>query len=142
MRTDANTANKEASPKELVYPELSYQLIGILFQAHKELGRYCNEKQYGDRVEVLLQEKKISYQREYVLPVSFAGEHPARNKVDFVVENKIVLELKTKPMITREDYYQTQRYLRALERKLGILVNFRKKYIAPKRILNSEVEIY
>jgi len=56
-----------------------------------------------------------------------------------LIDNKIVLEIKTKKMLTREDYYQTKRYLTALNKKLAILVNFHQRYLTPKRILNSGV---
>ena len=59
--------------------------------------------------------------------------------VDFLIENKVVLELKAKRMLTREDYYQVRRYLGALDFKLGLLINFRDKYVRPRRILNSGV---
>ena len=125
--------NKE----KLIYPELSYKITGILFDTHNALGRFRNEKQYGDKIEKYLTDFGIQYGREQVLPQSFEGEAEGRNKVDFLVDDKIILEIKAKRILTKEDYYQTKRYLVALSKKLGILVNFRQKYIAPKRILNG-----
>lgn len=125
--------------QKIIHAELSYTITGILFQTHNELGRYCNEKQYGDRVEQLLRNSSIQYEREKVLPPSFEGEQSGRNKVDFLIENKVVLELKSKRLITKEDYYQTKRYLAALGKDLGILVNFRQQYLTPKRVLNVRV---
>lgn len=123
---------------ELVYPELSYEITGILFDVHNELGRYCNEKQYADLIEKKLKEQKISYEREKILPVSFEGENINRNRIDFIIENKIILELKCKRMIEKSDFYQMMRYLTACNKKLGLLVNLRAKYLQPKRILNSQ----
>ncbi len=71
------------------------------------------------------------------MPPSFVNEFKGRNKIDFIIDDKIILETKAKRIITNEDYYQIKRYLIAFDKKLGILVNFRKKYITPKRILNS-----
>ncbi len=124
---------------QLIYPDLSYKINGVLFAAHNELGRFCNEKQYSDAVERYLKKLKVKYEREKVLPPSFEGEQK-RNKIDFLIENKIILEIKAKNLLTREDYYQVKRYLLALNKKLGILANFRKKYIEPRRILNSLAE--
>jgi GxxExxY protein len=104
------------------------------------LGRFCNEKQYGDAVEKYLKELKIEYEREKILPLSFEQKLRARNKIDFLIENKIILEIKAKRLLTRDDYYQGKRYLASLNKKLGLLVNFRDKYIKPKRILNSLVK--
>lgn len=122
---------------KVIYPELSYKITGILFAVHNELGRFCNEKQYGDKIERYLNDLGIRHERERVLPVSFDGEIEGRNKVDFLIDGKMILEIKAKRIITKEDYYQVKRYLVALGKKLGLLVNFRQKYITPKRILNS-----
>ncbi|MBI4135091.1 MAG: GxxExxY protein [Candidatus Sungbacteria bacterium] len=127
------------SKPQLIHPEFSYQLNGILFAVHNERGRYCNEKQYGDAIEKYLKTYHLIYEREKVLPPSFAGEVAGRNKIDFVVDDKILLELKTKRVLDRQDYYQTRRYLAALGIKLGILVNFRDKFLRPRRVLNSNI---
>lgn len=122
---------------KVIYPELSYKITGIFFGAHNELGRFCNEKQYSDYIENHLKKLGIKYEREKVLSPSFDNELPGRNKIDFLVENKIVIEVKAKRILGREEYYQTRRYLKALGKKLGIIVNFREKYLRPKRVLNS-----
>ena len=70
--------------QKIIHAELSYAITGILFQAHNELGRYCNEKQYGDKIEQLLKDSSVAYEREKVLPPSFGGEQDGRNKVDFL----------------------------------------------------------
>jgi len=121
----------------LVYPDLSYRINGVLFATHNELGRFCNEKQYSDYIESYLKKFKIKYERERVLSPSFSEELKGRNKIDFLIEDKIILEVKAKHVLTRDDYYQTRRYLMALNKKLAIIVNFHKKYIIPQRILNS-----
>jgi len=122
----------------LIYADLSYEITGALFAVHNELGRFCNEKQYGDRIEQEFKARSIKYEREKILPASFEGEVAGRNKIDFIIEDKIILEIKARRILTKEDYYQVIRYLKAFDKKLGLLVNFRAKYIEPKRILNSE----
>ena|SRR3972149_2369479 len=126
---------------KVIFPKLSYEISGIFFKTHNKLGRFCNEKQYGDFVENLFKENKIQYEREKELAESFDGERKGRNKVDFLIEKKIILELKAKRILLREDYYQVKRYLEAMDLKLGILVNFRDKFLKPKRILNSKVKL-
>lgn len=90
-----NTNNQNNS--ELIYPELSYEVTGVCFAAHNALGPYAREKQYGDIIEERLKEKKIPYKRE--LAIASSG-----NIVDFLVDGKIILELKSKRLLTREDY--------------------------------------
>ena len=123
--------------KNILYPELSYKICGFCFYIHNKLGRYRNEKQYGDAFEELLKENKVKYVREKPLLPSFKGEKERRNIPDFIVEDKIIIELKTKPMILKEDYFQMRRYLISHNKDLGLIVNFRQKYLYPKRILNK-----
>ena len=125
--------------KDIIYSDLSFKVVGILFKVHNKLGRYCNEKQYGDLIKKYLNDSKIKFEREKVLPESFEGEKPRRNKIDFLIEDKIILEIKATRVITKEDYYQVRRYLEALNLKLGIIVNFRNLYLRPKRVLNSNI---
>ena len=123
---------------KVIYKDLSYKIIGLLFKAHKQLGQFRNEKQYDDYFEILLKENNIKYLREYKFVDNRFGIEKARCICDFIIEDKIIIEFKAKNYITKEDYYQLRRYLITLNLKLGILVNFRQKRLAPKRVLNSE----
>lgn len=125
--------------KELIYGGITYQINGVLFNVHNELGRYCNEKQYSDAIEKKLKESGLIYEREKILPPSFDGETKGRNKIDFLIQNKIILEVKVKNIVGREDYYQSRRYLEALKVKLALIVNFRNRELRIKRILNPNV---
>lgn len=116
---------------KLLYPELSYCVAGICFSAHNELGPYAREKQYGDIVERLLTERSIPFQREYAIGSS-------GNILDFLIDQKIILEIKAKRIFTREDYEQAQRYLQATDIRLALLVNFRNKYLKPVRIVKID----
>ena len=77
--------------------------------------------------------------REYHLPKSFDGEAKNRNIADFLVEGKIILEIKARATISREDYYQLRRYLSSSNCELGIIVNFRRRQLVPKRVLNTSL---
>jgi len=124
----------------VIFPELSYKICGFCFYLHNKLGRYRNEQQYTDGLEELLKENKTEYIREKTLPPSFKGEKARRNVPDFIIENKIVVDLKAKDFITKEDYFQLRRYLISANKKLGLLVNFRQRYLYPKRILNKDIQ--
>lgn len=122
---------------EILYRELSYVLTGLFFRIHKELGRFCREKQYSDRFEQLLIENKFDYKREFEI-CRLQHESPDGNRVDFLIDSKIIVDFKAKNYITKEDYYQMQRYLRGANLELGMIVNFRQSHLKPKRVLNSE----
>ena len=95
---------------KLIYPELSYIITGMLFKVHNEIGRYGREIQYGNLLAKIFDQEKINYKREFI--VIGTG-----NIVDFFVEDKIILELKAKDYINKDDYYQLQRYLQILDVK-------------------------
>ena len=122
--------------KNLIYKDLTYKINGLCFKAHKKLGRFCKERQYSDEVEKLLKENNIFYCREFDLH-KLNPDSPKGNKVDFIIENKIIIDIKAKKFITKEDYYQMLRYLKGANLELGIIYNFRNTYLKPKRVLNS-----
>ena len=119
---------------KIVEKELSYQINGLLFDIHNQLGRYCREKQYGDAFEKSLIEQGITFEREKALPVPEI-DNQFTNKVDFVINNRLLIDLKAKPIVTKEDYYQMQKYLQACGLDIGLIVNFRNKYLKPIRII-------
>lgn len=123
--------NKQKVSKKVLYPELSYKLVGALFDAHKELGSYAREKQYGDVIEEKLKKINIPYKRE--IAISNTG-----NILDFLIDNKIIVELKSVRKISGEYYRQLQNYLQQTDLKLGILVNFRTPHLRPIRVLRID----
>ncbi|GEM_PF-285369 len=129
------------SEGSVIYKDLSYEVNGILFDVHNKLGRNCNEKQICDAIEERLKMKGLLYEREKVLPTSFEGERFGRNRIDFIIENKIIIEIKTKRFVGKEEYRQCTRYLEAFDKKLCILVNFRDKYLNIKRVINPKAKI-
>lgn len=121
----------------MLHKELTYEIRGILFEVHNELGRYKSENQYCDAIEEKFKKRGMSYKREMVVPTSFKGEKSGRGRTDFIIENKVVLEIKCVPVVNREHYFQCQRYLSCLGLDLALLVNFRTRYLTIRRILNS-----
>jgi GxxExxY protein len=113
---------------KLLYEKETFKLNGIAFRIQNQLTRFCREKQYCDLYEQELVIAKIPYQRE--LTIGDSG-----NRLDFLVFNHIPLEMKAKPFILKDDYYQMQRYLQALNEDLGLIYNFRDQFIKPKRVL-------
>ena len=124
----ANMTNKD---NKLIYPELSFTLTGVLFDVHNSLGRFSKEIQYADILEIKLKEAGMKFIREFEV-------EGTRNRCDFIVEDRIVVELKAKLYIVKDDYYQLQRYLQILDLKLGLLVNFRSRYLKPLRIIKTD----
>jgi len=115
---------------ELLYPKLSYIITGICFNAQNTLGRFAKEKIYGDWIERELLDKKIQFVRECPIPKT-------DDRIDFLIDKTVIVELKSKRYLLKEDYYQTQRYLHLMNLKLALLVNFQNRHLKPSRILRS-----
>lgn len=126
MTSGALTTNHKVA---LIFPELSYNIAGIGFKAQNTLGRFAKEKQYCDLLEKLFQEKGLKCVREFTL--SETG-----NRVDFIVEDLILLEIKAKPFLTKDNFDQVKRYLTLLDLELGLLINFQSKYLKVERVIN------
>ncbi|MEW6407986.1 MAG: GxxExxY protein [Patescibacteria group bacterium] len=122
--------NKEG----LLYPDLSYIILGILFEIQNKLGTKYQEKHYQNAFETKLKLLKILYKREVKLKINFEGETPGDFYADFIVENKILLEFKKVWQITIENVGQVLRYLDAANLRLGIIVNFRYKKLQYRRV--------
>lgn len=127
-----NDTNRKTT--EIVYPKESYILTGIFYSVHNKLGRFCREKQYSDELEKELKLKEVNYVREFRL--KDLGDKIEGNITDFMIDDKILIDLKAKNFITKDDYYQMLRYLKSSGLKLGLVVNFRSTYLKPKRIIN------
>lgn len=127
------TTNSKENDTKVLYPELSYKIVGLAFEVHNELGQFAREKQYADLLEEKFKVENIKYRRELIMGDS-------GNIADFIVgENEeILLELKTVRVIGRAQFHQIQNYLQQSYIKLGILINFSDKYLRPKRVLRLD----
>lgn len=128
---------KQLKRNDLIEPELSYKIVGITFRVYNELGPGLQEKNYQKAVAIGLEEEKLSFVEQRHIPLKFLNRDAGRYFADFIVENKIVLELKTGNQINRQHAKQLLLYLQTTGLKLGILVYFGKDGVFFKRIINS-----
>jgi GxxExxY protein len=127
---------------DLIYKDECYKIYGVCYEIQNTVGSVFNERQYQDIFESKLKIENIPYEREKELFFEMKdGTKITGNKADFIVFNKIVIDFKTKKFITREDFKQMMRYLKAGKYKLGLIINFRGHKVSIKRVLNSAVVI-
>ncbi|MDP5107152.1 MAG: GxxExxY protein [Polaribacter sp.] len=120
----------------LIYKQESYDIIGACMEVHKELGKGFSEIVYGDALEIELKNAKINYKREVKFNIKYKGTLlPHYYVSDFIIDNKIVLEIKAIESLTKSHVKQTLNYLAASKIKLGLLVNFGEDSLTYKRIL-------
>ena len=127
---------KKLQRKDLIYPELSYQIVGILFEVYNYLGEGYQEKYYQRGIAKELRKSNISFQEQVYAPVTFKGEKIGDNYLDFLIENKIALEIKRGNKFSKNHIEQVLSYLKAKKLKLAIIANFGSKELKFKRIVN------
>jgi GxxExxY protein len=124
----------------LIEPELSYKIMGILFNVHKELGGRYQEKYYQRAIAKGLEDEKIQFLKECPIEIEFNKAKIGNYFLDFLIDDKIILEVKAVPFLERADYQQLNSYLRTKNLKLGIIANFRGSKLTYKRVINPEFD--
>lgn len=128
--------NNDVREDKVLYPELSYKIVGVLFDIFNELGGGYREKRYEESVAVRFRESGIMFARQAYIPVVISGKRVAKDFADFIVEDKIVLEIKRGDYFSRKHIEQVSEYLKAKNLRLGIIAQFTSRGVKFKRILN------
>lgn len=120
----------------LVYKDLSYEIISAVYEVHNQLGPGFTENIYEEALIKELNARNILHERQKIVKVRYKGDVIGEYKLDLVVENKIILELKAVSELNEVFKSQLLSYLKASKLKLGILINFGSKSIEYVRIVN------
>jgi len=120
----------------IIYKDLSYNIVGIMFEVFNELGYGYQEKHYEKAVEKIFVERKINYKRQLPYNIIFHEEKIGTYYLDFLVENKIIVELKKGNYFSRKNINQVKEYLKVTGHKLALIINFTAYGIKTLRILN------
>ncbi len=123
--------------EKLVHKELSYLIVGVLFKAYNELGGGYQEKYYQRAIALELKRLGINFKEQILVNLNYNGRNIGKYYLDFVIENKIVLEIKTVPRFYSRDIKQVLAYLKATGLLLGILASFSRGELKFKRILRG-----
>jgi hypothetical protein len=114
---------------EFYHPELSYQLIGLAFNAHKAVGRFGKERDYCLAMENELKTAALPFVRKG----SVAGY-----RVNYIVDGKIALVVRAKKYLLMDDYWKIKKSLHALNLDLALLLNFKTDFLKPIRIIKGD----
>jgi len=126
----------QGGDSKIIYKELSYQVIGILFEVLNDLGYGYQEKYYQKAIEIAFKNAGIQFKAQSPYKISYKGEIIGRYFVDFIIEEKIVLEIKKGSHFAKRNFGQVEAYLKVTGLKLAILANFSSTEVKYKRILN------
>ena len=120
---------------KIIYGDLSYKIVGLAIQVRKELGHGFLEKVYENSLMVMLSENGITAQQQVPIKVKFHGHIVGDYIADILVDNRIILELKSIDRLTDVHKAQTLNYLKATSLKLAILLNFGKHRLETERLV-------
>jgi len=127
---------KKAVGDQVIYPELSYKIMAIAFEIHNTIGPGFTENIYEDAFVFELSNRQILFEQQKSIQVFYKGLCVGSYKLDLVVDQKIIVELKA--VIALNDLFKQQvySYLKATDLRLGLLINFGSKRLEHYRIIH------
>ena len=132
---DSTQTNAEADTTEFLYKDLTYKIRGILFQVRKNLGLGHKESVYHNALEIEFRKAGISFESKKNISIQYDGKSIGLYQPDFVIENKILIELKALPEIGKPQIEQLWAYLKGCDYTLALLANYGSRDLEIKRVV-------
>ncbi len=124
-----------ANKTNIIYPDLSYKIMGAIFEVHSELGPGFLESVYEKALIEELSNRGLEIETQKVIDLIYKNKKIGIHRLDLVIDNKVVVELKTVERFSVHHKAQLTSYLKASGYKLGILVNFSKSKVEYLRVV-------
>lgn len=115
--------------------ELSNKIIGYAIKIHKSLGPGFLEKIYAKALAYELERDKVKFTREKTIKIRYAGLLLGEHRLDFLIGDEIILETKAVYEINNFHLSQMLSYLKATNKKLGLILNFSRSKLEIKRVV-------
>jgi len=142
MKIDANNFDKFNAKSNIEhrgkhnFEELSKKIIGAAIEVHRELGPGFLESIYEEALKVEFMEQELHYDAQKEIQIKYLGIEVGLHRLDLLVENQIIIELKAVKELTDVHFSQLRSYLKATGLKVGLLFNFAKPTLEIKRVVN------
>ena len=120
---------------DLIYEEKTYEIIGIAMEIHRILGPGFLESVYEEAFVFEFKNYNIPFKKQYDMNVNYKSKTIGKFRTDFLVYDKIILELKAIKSLTEIDKAKTIHYLKATGMKLGLLINFGEPSLHYERLV-------
>ena len=120
---------------KIIHKELSYEIMGAAFEVHNALGAGFLEKVYENALMIALRKRGMKCQQQAPIQVTYEGEVVGEYFADILVNDSVILELKTVEALTNVHRAQAINYLKATGFRLAILINFAKPKLEYERIV-------
>ena len=122
----------------LIHEELSYKIIGVLYKVYNILGPGFQEKYYQRAIKKVLEKENIPFFEQVRVNFDINGVEIGKYYIDFVIDHKIVLEIKSKNYFSIKDIKQVLGYLKKAKIEVGLLIAFSTEGLKIKRILRGK----
>jgi len=132
---NADKMKQICTDKKLLYADLTYKIRGAIFTVYNELGFGHKENIYQKALIKEFKTLNISYKQEVGLDVKYKGDIVGKYRPDFVIEDKIIIELKSVEFMPKFYEDQLVHYLKTTGYSLGLLVNFGFSRLYIKRLI-------
>lgn len=120
----------------LILADLSFQVIGACYDAFDRVGPNRKERHYQRAVAICLQNRGLCFAEQKSCPVLLDGKKLAAQYLDFLIDEKLILELKVSNRFRRQDFDQTNAYLATTGLQLALLVRFDATGVTIRRVIN------
>lgn len=123
--------------KGLEYGDLTDKIIGCAIEVHKKLGPGFLESIYENAFIIELHKQNFQVERQREVVINYDGFEIGRHRLDLVVDDTIVVELKAVKNIEDVHFAIVKSYLKALGKEHGLIINFSKKVLEVKRVIHK-----
>ncbi len=130
----------QLSGEKLIYSDISYKVIGAAFTVYNELGFGHLEKIYQRAIAKEFQLQNVNFKEQVPYKVLYKGENVGSSFFDFLVEDKVIVELKKSDHFSKKNIDQVVNYLKVSGLQLALLINFSKNGVLHKRLVNLNKE--
>jgi GxxExxY protein len=124
--------------KNLIYADECYRIMGLIFQVFNDIGYGHKENFYQKALAKVFNTDNVPFREQLRCKLKYKGEDLGLYIFDFLVFDKIIIEIKQKNYLSYKDIQQVYKYLKAASLKLGLIVTFTSKGVKYKRIVNLD----
>ena len=121
------------------HEELTHKIIGCAMEVHKKLGNGFQEVIYQRALSIEMQIQGLEFEREKSMSIYYRNYNIGTRRVDFFVEEKIMVEIKARLELDDAHLNQAMNYLEAYNMKIGLLINFGANSLQFKRVHNNKI---
>ena len=123
--------------KVLEYEALTEKIIGCAIEVHKKLGPGFLESIYENALIIELQQKNLKVEQQREVLIKYDGMEVGRHRLDLIVDDTVVVELKAVKNIEDIHFAIVKSYLKATGKEHGLLINFSKPVLEVKRVIHK-----